>query len=300
MELSSMPLRSPTADSLNSLKPATSTPWHTLSPEEAIAHLQSDGATGLTEEQVTERFQCYGANELEETAGRGTWKIVLDQFTNIMLIMLIVVAIVSAVLDLMDGAFPKDAIAIFAIVILNGVLGYLQESRAEKALAALKRMTSPRIRTIRSGREQEISAKELVPGDVMLLEAGGQVAADGLLLNASNLRVRESALTGEAEAVGKRAAIVLPEDAALGDRLNRVFQGTEVIQGRATVLVTNTGMQTELGRIASLLQDVESEPTPLQQRMAQLGNVLVSGAMILVGLVVLGGLIRTGDLSLFD
>jgi Ca2+-transporting ATPase len=271
-----------------------------MSPEEAIAQLHSDRTSGLTEQEALERFEHYGANELIEAAGRKTWEIVLDQFKNIMLIMLIVVAIVSAVLDLMDQAFPKDAIAIFAIVILNGVLGYLQESRAEKALAALKRMASPRIRIIRSGREQEVSAKELVPGDVMLLEAGGQVAADGLLLDASNLQVRESALTGEAEAVNKRAEIILPEDAALGDRLNRVFQGTEVIQGRATVLVTNTGMQTELGRIASMLQNVESEPTPLQQRMAQLGNVLVTGAMILVGLVVLGGLLRTGNLSLFD
>ncbi|MEB3209993.1 MAG: cation-translocating P-type ATPase [Leptolyngbyaceae bacterium] len=297
-----MLLRSPTSNASHSLSESlpTSAVWHTLSPEEAIAQLHSDRTTGLTEHQASERLEHYGANELVEAAGRNTWEIVLDQFKNIMLIMLIVVAIVSAVLDLMDRTFPKDAIAIFAIVILNGVLGYLQESRAEKALAALKRLSSPRIRAVRNGREQELSAKELVPGDVMLLEAGGQVAADGLLLDASNLQIRESALTGEAEAVNKRAGMVLPADAALGDRLNRVFQGTEVIQGRATVLVTDTGMQTELGRIASLLQNVESDPTPLQQRMAQLGNVLVTGAMILVGLVVVGGLIRTGNLSLFD
>ncbi|MEB3358388.1 MAG: cation-translocating P-type ATPase [Synechococcales bacterium] len=297
-----MSLRSPKSQTRSSqpIPASTLTAWHTFTPEEAIAQIQSDRTAGLSQQQATERFEKFGPNELEETAGRGTWEIVLDQFKNIMLIMLIVVAIVSAVLDILSRTFPKDAIAIFAIVVLNGVLGYLQESRAEKALAALKRMASPRIRTIRDGREQEVSAKDLVPGDLMLLEAGGQVAADGLLLDASNLQVRESALTGEAEAVNKRAGLVLPEDAALGDRLNRVFQGTEVIQGRATVLVTDTGMQTELGRIASLLQNVESEPTPLQQRMAQLGNVLVSGAMILVGLVVVGGLLRTGDLSLFD
>jgi len=274
--------------------------WHTLSPEDAISHLNSDRATGLSNEQVSDRLQTVGPNELKETAGRRTWEIVLDQFKNIMLIMLIVVAFVSAGLDIMDRSFPKDAIAIFAIVLLNGLLGYLQESRAEKALAALKRMSSPRIRIIRDGREQEVSAKELVPGDLMLLEAGGQVAADGLLLNASNLQVRESALTGEAVGVSKRAGILLAADTVLGDRVNQVFQGTEVLQGRATVLVTNTGMQTELGRIAQLLQTVETEPTPLQQRMAQLGNVLVSGALILVGFVVLGGLLRTGDLSLFD
>jgi len=291
----------PSPASVAGLPPSShAMPWHTLSPEQAISHLSSDRATGLTHQQVADRLEAVGPNELKETARRHSWEIILDQFKNIMLIMLIVVALVSAGLDLIEGSFPKDAIAIFAIVILNGILGYLQESRAEKALAALKRMSSPRVRTVRDGREQEVSAKELVPGDLMLLEAGGQVAADGLLLTASNLQVRESALTGEAVAVSKRAGIILPEDTVLGDRVNQVFQGTEVIQGRAAVLVTNTGMETELGRIARLLQTVESEPTPLQQRMAQLGNVLVSGALILVGVVVLGGLLRTGNLSLFD
>ncbi len=280
--------------------PSTPLAWHTFSPEEAILRLNSDRTRGLTDQQATERLQEVGANELDETAKRGTWGIVLDQFKNIMLVMLIVVAIVSAVLNLADGSFPKDAIAIFAIVILNGLLGYLQESRAEKALAALKRMTSSQVRTLRQGQEQQVAAKALVPGDVILLDAGAQVAADGLLLEEHNLQVRESALTGEAEAVSKQAGMVLPKDAPLGDRLNQVFQGTEVTQGRGTVLVTQTGMQTELGRIAQLLQSVESEPTPLQRRMAQLANVLVSGAMILVGLVVVGGLLRTGDLSLFD
>lgn len=288
------------SDAFNSVVSPSFPHWHTLSPEQAIAQLGSDRNTGLSEAQFKERLNQFGANELEESAGRSAWVIVLDQFKNIMLIMLIAVALISAFLDVVSQTFPKDAIAIFAIVLLNGILGYLQESRAEKALAALKRMASPRVRLIRAGKEVEASAKEIVPGDLMLLEAGGQIAADGLLLEASNLQVREAALTGEAEAVNKRAGLELPEDAALGDRLNSVFQGTDVIQGRALVLVTHTGMQTELGRIAAMLQHVESDPTPLQQRMAQLGNVLVSGAMILVALVVVGGLLRTGDLSLFD
>jgi Ca2+-transporting ATPase len=217
-----------------------------------------------------------------------------------MLLMLIAVALVSLVLDLQEGGFPKDAIAIFAIVLLNGMLGYLQESKAEKALAALKSMTSPRVRVIRDGQEQEVDAKALVPGDIILLEAGVQVPADGRLLNAANLQIREAALTGEAEAVTKQTDRTLPEDAPLGDRINLVFQGTEVLQGRGTVLVTRTGMETELGRIATMIQSVESEPTPLQQRMGQLGNVLVTGSLVLVALVVVAGLVRTGDLSLFD
>ncbi|HBY78901.1 MAG TPA: magnesium-transporting ATPase, partial [Cyanobacteria bacterium UBA11148] len=168
------------------------------------------------------------------------------------------------------------------------------ESRAEKALAALKRLSSPKVRVVRDGKTIEVAGNELVPGDVMLLEAGVQIAADGRLIEAQNLQIREAALTGEAEAVNKQPGVRLSEDASLGDRLNMVFQGTEVIQGRAKVLVTSTGMQTELGRIATMLQSVESEPTPLQQRMTQLGNVLVSGSLILVAIVVIGGVLRLG------
>ncbi|NJL47072.1 MAG: cation-translocating P-type ATPase [Leptolyngbyaceae cyanobacterium SM2_5_2] len=273
--------------------------WHTLSINEALAQQGTDPEQGLTQAQVETRQRQFGPNELEETAGRQTWEIIMDQFKNIMLIMLIVVAIIAGALDLMSQTFPKDAVAIFAIVILNGLLGYLQESRAEKALAALKRLSSPRVRVVRDGREAEVDAKDLVPGDLIQIEAGSQLAADGRLLEAANLQIRESALTGEAEAVTKRPQITLPVDAPLGDRLNLVFQGTEVIQGRASVMVTNTGMGTELGKIAAMLQNVETEPTPLQQRMTQLGNVLVTGSMMLVAVVVGYGLLSTGDMSLF-
>ncbi|WOD37008.1 cation-translocating P-type ATPase [Nodosilinea sp. E11] len=279
--------------------PASANLWHTLSPERAIALLETS-PQGLSPSEAERRQQVYGPNELQERATRSPWEILWDQFKNIMLLMLIAVALVSLVLDLRQGGFPKDAIAIFAIVLLNGLLGYLQESKAEKALAALKNMTSSRVRTLRQGQDQEIDAKALVPGDVVLLEAGVQVPADGRLLSAANLQVREAALTGEAEAVIKQPELLLESESALGDRLNLVYQGTEVLQGRGTVLVTQTGMTTELGRIATLIQSVESEPTPLQQRMAQLGNVLVTGSLVLVALVVAAGLLRTGDLSLFD
>lgn len=272
----------------------TTTHWHTLTSEEILQSLETDAEKGLTRQTIEARQKEFGANELEESGGRSTFQILWDQFTNIMLVMLIAVALVSGFLDLRKGEFPKDAIAIFAIVILNGILGYLQESRAEKALAALKKLSSPKVRVVRDGNISEVAAKELVPGDLMLLEAGVQIASDGFLLEEQNLKVREAALTGEAEGVEKRAGIQLPEDAPLGDRLNVVYQGTEVINGRAKVVVTNTGMKTELGKIASLLQSVESEPTPLQQRMTQLGNVLVSGSLILVAIVVLGGVIASG------
>ncbi|MEG4284435.1 cation-transporting P-type ATPase [Microcoleus sp. A006_D1] len=265
--------------------------WHTVAIDKTLQQLSSNKDAGLSSQQVSERLQQYGTNELEETGGRSSWSIFVDQFTNIMLIMLMGVAVVSGFLDIQSNTFPKDAIAIFAIVVLNGILGYFQEKSAEKALAALKNLSSPLVRVLRDGKTLEIAAKELVPGDVMLLEAGVKIAADGRLIEASNLQVRESALTGEAIAATKQANLELPEDASLGDRLNLIFQGTEVVQGRAKAIVTNTGMQTEIGKIAAMLQSVETEPTPLQQRMGQLGNVLVSGALALVAVVVIGGMI---------
>jgi P-type Ca2+ transporter type 2C len=291
--------------SANSL-PEGAVIWHSLEVNKALDLLDSNADSGLTSPEIEQRLQKYGTNELEEHGGRSAWQILLDQFTNIMLLMLIGVAFISGFLDLMalrggtlkPGEVPfKDTIAIMAIVILNGILGYVQESRAEKALAALKKLSSPLVRVIRNGKLLEVAAKELVPGDVMLLEAGVQIAADGRLIEQSNLQVRESALTGEAEAVNKQATLQLAEDASLGDRLNSVFQGTEVVQGRAKVLVTNTGMTTELGKIATMLQSVESEPTPLQRRMTQLGNVLVSGSLILVAIVVIGGVIQAKGFS---
>lgn len=275
--------------------------WHTVAIDTTLKQLSSNKDTGLRAQQVSERLQQYGHNELEETAGRSPWSIFVDQFTNIMLLMLMAVAIISGFLDIKSNNFPKDAIAIFAIVILNGILGYLQESRAEKALAALKNLSSPLVRVVRDGTTSEITAKDVVPGDIMLLEAGVKIAADARLIEASNLQVRESALTGEALAVTKEADLELAENASLGDRLNLIFQGTEVVQGRAKAIVTNTGMQTELGKIATMLASVETEPTPLQRRMSQLANVLVSGAMILVLIVVIGGMITFQNGSLgFD
>ncbi len=276
--------------------------WHTLSTAEAVAQIQSDRTTGLSTQQVQQRLQQFGSNELIESGGRSALDIFFDQFKNVMLIMLIAVAVISAVLDIREAmtlgrfVFPKDATAIFVVVLLNGFLGYVQESGAEKALAALKSLAASKVRVIREGALFEIDSKELVLGDLIQIEAGVKVPADGRLLEAANLQIREAALTGEAHAVYKQPEIVLPENAALGDRLNLVFSGTEVVQGRATVLVIGTGMQTELGKIATALQSVETQPTPLQKRMSQLGNVLVTGSLILVAIVVLGGTLVNASL----
>jgi Ca2+-transporting ATPase len=266
--------------------------WHTLEVNQVLEKLESDRTHGLTSAQAAENRRRYGPNELEEAGGRTSLEILWDQFKNIMLLMLIAVAVISAVLDIRESftkgqfVFPKDAVAIGVVVLLNGVLGYIQESGAEKALAALKNLATSKVRVIRDGSPLEIESTELVPGDVMLLEAGVKIAADGRLLETANLQVREAALTGEAHAVNKQADALLPVDAPLGDRINLVFSGTEIVNGRASALVTGIGMNTELGKIASAIQSVEAEPTPLQKRMGQLGNTLVTGALVLVALVV--------------
>ena len=284
----------------------SATPWHTHSVERTLALLDSHPQSGLTSQEVEQRQQQYGPNEIEEAAGRSSWEILLDQFKNIMLLMLIAVAIISGILDLVElrnnglaeGQVPfKDTIAIMLIVILNGILGYVQESRAEKALAALKSLSSPKVQVLRNGQRTEVDAPSLVPGDVVFIEAGTQLSADGQIIEEANLQVRESALTGEASAVTKRQQTGLDEDTPLGDRVNMVFTGTEVVNGRGKVVVTATGMTTELGKIAQMLQAVENEPTPLQKRMDQLGNVLVSSSLILVAIVIIFGLIQAGDWS---
>jgi len=269
--------------------------WHTLTAEETIAALDVNPELGLELWQISDRQAAYGRNELNGKAGRSKLSIFVDQFTNIMLLMLMGVALVSAILDLRVGSFPKDAVAIAAIVILNGILGYVQESRAEDALAALKLMAAPNVRVLREGKVTEIPSVELVVGDIVFVDAGMQIAADGRLLEASKLKVREGALTGESKGVNKVADQTFGAEESLGDRHNMVFQGTEVLQGRGMMVVTATGMQTELGKIANLLQDVELEETPLQKRMAELSKALVIASLVLVAIVIAVGLWRQGN-----
>ncbi len=268
--------------------------WHALDIDQAVEALSASPEEGLSAQAAEQRLAEYGTNELKETGGRSRWQILLDQFADVMLLMLIGVAVVAAVLDIRAGDFPKDAIAITAIVLLNAVLGYFQESRAEQALAGLKNLSAPSVQAIRDGHRQQVPAKSLVPGDVVLLEAGDQVAADGRLLEAASLQARESALTGEATAVEKQADTKLSPEIDLADRKNLVFQGTEIVHGRGKMLVTRTGMKTEIGRIAEMIQSVSVLATPLQQRLAHLGNTLVIGSLTLVALVVVGGCLALG------
>ena len=273
---------------MNGSAPAGSVSWHALPPQACLERLQAD-AQGLSTAGAALRLADSGPNRLEISEGRSALQILRDQFSNVMLLMLLAVAAVSGAVSLHQQEFPKDAIAILVIVVLNGLLGYLQESRAQKALLALRDMAQPLVQVRRDGRWQRVSSEQLVPGDLIRLEAGDRVPADGRLLEEADLGVREAALTGEAEAVFKRADLLLEEGTPLLERQNCLFQGTEVVRGRGVAVVTATGMATELGQIAQMINTAGGQETPLQQRLDGLAKVLVISALALVALVVLVG-----------
>jgi Ca2+-transporting ATPase len=267
--------------------------WHNLNQSDVLQHLKSDATGGLSEVEAAQRLTQHGPNELIERSGKSPWQILWEQFTATMVVILIVAAGISALL----GQF-KDAGAILAIIILFGLLGFTQEHRAEKAMAALKKLTVPMIRVSRSGQVREISARKLTPGDIILLEAGNLVPADCRLLESVNLRIQEATLTGESEPVEKDPTQLETPNLPLGDRRNMAYMGTTVTYGRARAVVTATGMQTELGHIASMLQNVGVELTPLQQRLDQVGRVLAAAALVIAGVVFLIGWLRGEDIHL--
>ena len=267
------------------------TPWHALEVEEVLRDLQVY-ENGLTAEEASQRLQWYGPNQLQEVPRPSFWNTLWDQLNNFVVILLIVSSIISALL----GEWI-DALAILSIVILNTVLGIIQERRAEEALAALKKLAAPEAHVLRDGHRQVLPARDLVPGDMVFLEAGNYVPADVRLLEAVNLRVEEASLTGESLPVEKNAALVLNQNVALGDRKNTAFMGTLVSYGRGRGVVVSTGMHTQLGLIASMLQNVEAEETPLQRRLDQLGKTLSIGALILVAVVFILELIDATNIS---
>ncbi|MBM5797274.1 MAG: cation-transporting P-type ATPase [Cyanobacteria bacterium K_DeepCast_150m_m2_101] len=286
---------------LSTLTPAKSAEaWHSLASDACFERL-GGCPDGLPTLEAERRRADVGPNRLELAAGRSIWQILWDQFSNVMLIMLLAVAAVSAGVAYVDQKFPKDAIAIVLIVGLNGLLGYLQESRAQQALLALRTMAQPMVQVRRDGQWQRLSSEELVPGDLIRLEAGDKVPADARLLEAVDLGAREAALTGEAEAVFKKADLVLEPATPVLERLNCLFQGTEVVRGRGVAVVTSTGMATELGQIAELINTAGGESTPLQERLDGLAKVLVGSSLALVALVVgLGLLLGQDPLNLLE
>jgi len=270
--------------------------WHAEDIESILESLGSS-RSGISEEAAKERLERFGPNELKEEKRTTPLELFLGQFKSILVIILIISAIVSAFISVRQGEPFTDTYVILIIVVLNAVLGFVQEYRAEKAVEALMKMVAPQVLVMRGGRESSIDSKDLVPGDVVLLEAGSRIPADSRLLEVANLQVDEAALTGESRPVTKSLG-VLGEDAGVGDRRNMVFMGTVVTGGRAVAVVTETGMSTEFGKIAGMVQAVEQEEPPLKQKMERMGRQLGAISVILcIWVFLIGVFVHKFDLE---
>ena len=261
--------------------------WHALTIEIVAAELRTDASRGLTEAESRKRLESGGANVLPEARGSGAWSLFLGQFKSLVIWLLIVAGIVSALLG-----EAVDAVAILSIVFLNAVVGFYQEYSAGKSIDALRKMTAPSAKVRRDGSARTIAASEVVQGDLIEFESGDLIPADARLCSADELRCVESALTGESEAAAKNPEPLTAKDLALGDRADMVFMGTSVAAGSGKAIVVGTGMVTEIGRIAGLLQASKDEATPLQTRLDSLGRTLVWMALALVALMFGLGLLR--------
>ena len=262
-------------------------PWYGLSAEETSERLGTDGKKGLQPEQVESLREKYGKNELIQKSGPTIWQMLLEQFKDYLVLILIVASAVSIALGEVT-----DSIVIIGIVIVNACLGVFQEYRAGKALEALRKMSAPNAKVIRGGTLLTIPAVELVPGDLVVLESGDYIPADVRLVESVNLKADEAALTGESVPVEKDASLVLEGDVGLGDQINCGFMNSLVTYGRGKGLVTATGMNTVIGNIATMIQETEEEVTPLQKKLAQMGKFLGTGCLVICVVVFLLGLLR--------
>ena len=259
---------------------------------DAVLNDLNSSMTGLTKEQVQEKKAQYGENKLREKKKKTTLQRFAEQFKDVMIIILLAAAVISFVIACIEGDTKEffEPVLILLIVVVNAIMGVMQESKAEKALDALKGLSAPHARVIRDGKEEVIDAIDLVPGDIIHLEAGNFVPADARLLRSVSLKSEESALTGESVPSEKNAEEIFAEDAPLGDRANMLFSGCSVTYGTATAVVTATGMDTEMGKIANLLEDEEEGQTPLQKKLAQLGKYLGILALAACGIIFVVGI----------
>jgi len=264
--------------------------YYQLTIEDIAEELKTDLEQGLSTENAQKRLQEVGLNQLEEKKSRTVWEMFLDQFKDVLVVILLVAALISFILGEIS-----DAVVITIILILNAFLGVVEEHKAEQSLAALKKMAAPTALVIRGGKQIRIKANQLVPGDIVLLESGDLIPADLRLFNLANLKVQEAILSGESEAVEKKSEPINQEEVFLGDQHNMAFMGTTVTSGRGRGIVVATGMKTEIGKIAGMLKEHKQEITPLQKRLAQMGKRLGLIILILVGLLVLLGCLRGID-----
>jgi len=265
-------------------------PWHTLGVDEVCAAVGTDATSGLTRGEADARLARDGPNELPEQAGRGVTDLLVEQFKDVMILLLVAAAVISGVVG-----EPVDTIAILVIILLNATIGVGQGYRAEKAIEALRAMASPQARVVRGGTATVIPSADVVVGDLVLLEAGGLVPADVRLTDAARLQVAEAALTGESVPVDKGTAPVPDVEAPVGDRGSMAFRGTEVTTGRGAGVVVATGVDTELGRVAGLLAGVEDVKTPLQKRLAHLSTRIALAVVVIAAVIFVSGLLRGED-----
>ena len=259
--------------------------WYTLTCDETLAELKSS-RSGLSPEEASHRLREYGPNELRQAKKTSAWLLFVEQFKDLLIIILLAAVVLSAILGEV-----VDAIVIFIIVLFAAGLGFIQEYRAERAIEVLRKMTAPTARVIRDSLQVDIPASELVPGDIFLIKIGDRVPADGRLLEAINLRTDEASLTGESMPVEKKTE-PLSQETSVSDRKNMAFAGTTSSYGRGMAVATTTGMNTEFGKIASMLQEVEEEPTPLQVNLDRMGRYIVIGALGLCAVLAITGILR--------
>ena len=266
--------------SVSTPAPIERVPWSTMRPDAVARELGVDPLVGLTTEEVAARVERHGLNRLTSPPARPRWKLFLDQFRAGIVYVLFGASVLAGALG-----DVKDAVVILVVLVINAILGFAQEARASNALAALERMLVTRVRVRRDGEVVECVTEDLVPGDVVLLEAGDRVPADGRLFLAANLSIDEASLTGESVPVDKHAESLAPADSPLGDRHGMVFMNTTVVRGRAEVMISSTGMQTEMGRVADLLNESDTPSTPLQRQLDGLSKrlaLIAGGAAVLV------------------
>ena len=266
---------------------------HSQGKDAVLQALSSNAQQGLSPEQAAALLEKHGPNKLKEKKKKTNLQRFIEQFKDVMILILLLAAVVSFVIACVEGDPMEffEPVLILLIVILNAIMGMVQESKAEKALDALKNLSAPHARVIRGGKETVIDASQLVPGDIIRLEAGDFIPADARLLQSASLKSEESALTGESVPSEKDADAQVDENAPLGDRSNMVFSGCSVTYGTATAVVTGTGMDTEMGKIAGLLEGEEETQTPLQQKLAQLGKYLGIVALAACAIIFVVGLL---------
>ena len=267
--------------------------WHSSSVEEIAKNLKTNINIGLSDDEAQKRFDRYGPNNLKEKKKESIFVKFIKQFNDFMIITLIIAAIISAVVSKLNGeADYIDSIIIVAIVIFNAIMGLVQEQKAEKSLEALKKMSAPNAKVRRDGRVQEIDATLVVPGDIVILEAGNYVPADCRLINSYNLKIEESALTGETIPSLKDSSKILKENTAMGDLCNMVFATTIVVNGHGEAIVVETGMNTRVGKIAGMIIEDESPETPIQKKLAEFGKILAIACIIICVLIFVIGIFK--------